>query len=105
MFFINSLSAAAGCLFVLECVTEMRLSPQALAAQRRDFPFAEIRIIAILSLIEHRRTALSACVCVTVRMGFFVHDRFPAYVRTQKESEVLKSEHINASVYVRRTLW
>lgn len=48
---------------MLECVTEMRLSPQAPAAQRRDFPFAEIRIIAILSLIEHRRTALSACVC------------------------------------------
>lgn len=48
---------------MLECVTEMRLSPQPPAAQRRDFPFAEIRIIAILSLIEHRRTALSACVC------------------------------------------
>lgn len=47
---------------MLECVTEMRLSPQPPAAQRRDFPFAEIRIIAILSLIEHR-TALSACVC------------------------------------------
>lgn len=43
---------------MLECVTEMRLSPQPPAAQRRDFPFAEI-----LSLIEHRRTALSACVC------------------------------------------
>lgn len=104
MFFINSLSAVAGCLFVLECVTEMRLSPQAPAAQRRDFPFAEIRIIAILSLIEHQRTALSACVC-DCEDGLFVHDCFPAYVRTKKESEVLKSEHINASVYVRRTLW
>lgn len=72
---------------MLECVTEMRLSPQALAAQRRDFPFAEIRIIAILSLIEHRRTALSACVCVCdCEDGLFCTQPLPR-VRENTERE------------------
>lgn len=77
------------------CNREMLLSPSAPTALRRDFPFLEIRIRAMLSLIEHRRTALSACVCDCA--GVFLY--MPAFCCI---CMYVKSMHISGSVYVRR---
>lgn len=64
------------------CNREALLSPLALTAPRRDFPFLEIRIRAILSLTEHRRTALTLCLWGCL----FVLYCFSLYVRAQKIS-------------------
>lgn len=64
--------------------------------QPRDFPFLEIRIRATLSLIEHHRTALFACLCVSAGMFFF-------FFCTRPFSTVCvytESMHLSGSVYL-----
>lgn len=68
VFYKQSMSSSRLSLCVGVCNRETLLLPPAPTAPRRDFPFLEIRIRAILSLIEYRRTALPACVCLCTRL-------------------------------------